>query len=199
MGFFEQELKYTDRVDRVDYFSEIIKNKRCLHYGCADWPIFDISNNLHFKLLSSNKNLVGYDIDSETIKKMSNIEDFYGYRLYHDKIEIKEFFDIVIVPETIEHVFNIEEFILEVSKFGKEIIITAPNALCDIHYHRNLDNDSIFTEIVHPDHKYWFSLYTLMNSIRMVLNKNGVDHKIEEVGFLEGRTMVYCRYSLKID
>lgn len=194
--FFNQQINYIDRQNRLDFFSRLIENKKALHYGCADWPIFNINTNLHYKLLGVNPNLVGYDIDSETIDNMKALPEFSNCDLSSIKPKSLLKYDITLVPETIEHVFNIEEFILEVSNISKTVIITAPNAFCDTHYSRNLDNGSQFTEIVHPDHKYWFSPYTLMNSIKMVLDKHKIEYTIDEVGFLENRTMVYCLYTL---
>jgi hypothetical protein len=194
MSFFEQKINYIDRGDRFTFFSNLIKDKRAMHYGCADWPVFDINTNLHYKLLQVNKDLVGYDIDRETIKLMKSLNEFKDCHLTTKKS--KTHYDILLAPETIEHVFDIESFILEVSLITNTIVITAPNALCEQHYSRNLDNGSEWTEIVHPDHKYWFSPYTLMNSIRMVLDRNNIKHTIDEVGFLEARTMVYCKYSI---
>jgi hypothetical protein len=195
--FFRQTLKYTNKPNRIEYFADLIQNKKAIHYGCADWPIFNISNNLHYKLLSTNPTLIGYDIDKPTIEQMKGLKEFDNKTLVSELTEIKEKLDIVIAPETIEHVFNVENFILELSKIGQEVLITAPNALCHDHYYRNTDEYPLFTEIVHPDHKYWFSLYTLMNCIKSILLKHKIEHEIKEIGFLENKTMVFCLYSIK--
>lgn len=195
--FFKQKLAYVDRANRISYFQELISDKKVLHYGCADWPIFDINTNLHYKLIASNPSVVGYDIDKDTIKLMQNLDVFKNHHLVYDYNNIRSHsFDLIIAPETIEHVFDIESFILELSSIGKQILITAPNALCEHHFHRNADDGQYFTEIVHPDHKYWFSLYTLQNSISLVLDRHNKKYIIDEIGFLENRTMVYCLYNI---
>lgn len=195
--FFEQNLEYIDRPSRLNYFQELISDKRVLHYGCADWPIFDISTNLHYKLITTNSSVVGYDIDKNTIQLMNSLDVFKSCNLTHDYESIRsDHFDLIVAPETIEHVFDVESFVLELSAIGKQVLITAPNALCEHHFKRNLDNGHCFTEIVHPDHKYWFSLYTLKNCIGLVLDKNNQKHRVDEIGFLENRTMVYCLYTI---
>lgn len=195
--FFQQKLKYIDRSSRLDFFNSMIKDKRALHYGCADWPIFDINTNLHYKLITSNPSVVGYDIDKDTIQLMQNLDVFKNCHLVYDYNNMRSYsFDLIIAPETIEHVFDVESFIIELSSIGKQILVTAPNALCEHHFYRNNDDGQYFTEIVHPDHKYWFSLYTLQNSIRLVLDKHNKKYTVDEIGFLENRTMVYCLYTI---
>lgn len=196
-SFFEQKMRYVDRSVRLTYFQELISGKKALHYGCADWPIFDINTSLHYKLIRSNPNIIGYDIDKDTIDLMRTLEVFKNCYLTHDlKTITNDIFDIIIAPETIEHVFDVESFILEISSIGKQILITAPNALCKDHFYRNNDDGQYFTEIVHPDHKYWFSLYTLQNCIKLVLDRHKKNYQINEIGFLENRTMVYCLYTI---
>jgi hypothetical protein len=50
MAFFEQKVSYNNIRKRENMLVDLCKNKKVLHVGCADWPIFNINNNLHYVL-----------------------------------------------------------------------------------------------------------------------------------------------------
>ena len=55
---------------RDSFFIEKIKNRSTLHYGCADWPVYNASTNLHLSLIQHITNIDGYDPDTKTITLM---------------------------------------------------------------------------------------------------------------------------------
>ena len=75
------------------------------------------------------------------------------------------------MPETIEHVDNIADFLTNLDKVNASIfIITGPNCFANKYMTRNYEEDNIFNEFVHPDHNCWFSPYTLKNVIKKYTN-----------------------------
>lgn len=109
-----------------------------------------------------------------------------------DTLPLKKY-DLLLVPEVIEHVENCGEFLRSLEPLmhsGSELLVTAPNAFCASHMQRNREEAGNFIEIVHPDHNGWYSLYTLPNLIRKIY---GEKMELVEVGLLEGDTMVFVR------
>jgi 2-polyprenyl-3-methyl-5-hydroxy-6-metoxy-1,4-benzoquinol methylase len=194
--FFKQKIKINDiTIKRLEYFKSKISDKTVLHFGCADWPIFRESTNLHLNLCKFSDKVDGFDVDSPTIEKMRESGLFREGTLY-DVIPEKTY-DFLLIPETIEHVNNVEAFITSLKNNcheGTEIMITAPNAFNQ----RQLDVMSIqgdyYIETVHPDHNYWFSIYTLSNVIWKICEKQGWEITFDEIGFLENRSMVYSLF-----
>ena len=43
--FFFQTLKVITRGNKYSFFRELTNNKKVLHFGCADSPIFDVNYN----------------------------------------------------------------------------------------------------------------------------------------------------------
>ncbi|MGF6904349.1 hypothetical protein P3T22_005638 [Paraburkholderia sp. GAS348] len=71
-------------------------------------------------------------------------------------------------PEVIEHVGNVATFLEQIDRidFGT-VVITVPDAVqCYPRHFDFADRDDTFVEIVHPDHNYWFTPYTLLNVVR---------------------------------
>jgi len=164
-NFFVQKIdKIKSYQNRKDLFSILCKDKRILHVGCTDYPFSLTENNLHLYLNTLNPiYLDGMDVDTTGLDQLSNIipgEYFTNLK------NIEKFYDIILVPETIEHVPNIQQFIDELSKLNfNKMLITAP---CFFSQAKNNDFgfiDNVYYEIVHPDHKAWFTPYTLKNCI----------------------------------
>jgi 2-polyprenyl-3-methyl-5-hydroxy-6-metoxy-1,4-benzoquinol methylase len=197
-SFFKQIVKITKRTKRLPFFLDFIgTEKSVIHVGCADWPIFETSNNLHIQLCNKNKNVDGYDPQEETINNMKTCPSLLGRNLFATLPEKK--YDIIISPETIEHVNNVEGFLLSLVKLanvGAQFLLTGPNALCYEHYNRNTNRTNEFVEIVHPDHNCWYSPYTLPNVIRKVLKSNNINVNFTEIGVVENETMVYVIFTI---
>ena len=196
-SFFEQHVKVTTRGDRVTYFKDLIQGKNVLHIGCADWPIYNPEQNLHIQLCTANPLVEGFDVNKAVIEQMKTHPNLIGKELYSTLPDKK--YDLLLVPETIEHVNNVEGFLMGLNKCvspGKPILITAPNAFCANHMGRNRNTETNFVEIVHPDHNCWYSPYTLANAIRKSYVANGLTVTFQEIGTVENETMVYCLFVL---
>ena len=182
---------------RVSFFIEKIKNRSTLHYGCADWPVYNTSTNLHLSLIPHISNIDGYDPNTETITLMKK-SNMYSNTTLYDSIPDKQY-DFILVPETIEHVNNVVKLLSDISTNAHsdtDILITAPNALCTEHLTRHTLKNNVWTEIVHPDHNYWFSPYTLYNSIYKGYKELGFNTTFSEVGVIANNTMVYCIFKI---
>ncbi len=97
-------------------------------------------------------------------------------KLYHELPDKK--YDLILAPETIEHVNNVEGILLGLLKCADAntiIVITAPNAFCELHMLRNKVVDGAFIEVVHPDHNCWYSPYTLPNTVRKVYGAHNIN------------------------
>src|SRR5260370_37073746 len=110
MGFFDQTIEMHHRGDRVPYFQELCRDKRVLHVGCTDSPIFDAATNLHLQLAPVCKELHGMDVDENGL---SELNDYFKGEYFthmatavaHSKQKSNE---VVLAPETIEHHPNIQ-------------------------------------------------------------------------------------------
>jgi 2-polyprenyl-3-methyl-5-hydroxy-6-metoxy-1,4-benzoquinol methylase len=144
---------------RFDFFDKICKDKKVLHIGCADAMSFGIGHNLHAKLMNVAKNIHGMDIDTNDLQQLKNM---CPGTYFNSLKECDKEYDIILVPEVLEHILNTKDFLDEIfSIASKEVLITVPNIL---HYTKEMAQSETYSlEIVHPDHKYWFSPYTLYN------------------------------------
>ena len=198
--FFKHKVKINDiKIERSEYFKSKILEKTVLHFGCADWPIYTESTNLHLNLCKFSDKIDGFDTNSSTIDKMKKSGLFKEGTLY-DSIPEKTY-DFLLIPETIEHVNNVEEFIKSLRincHENTEIMITAPNAFVQSQFDvMNLQGD-YYIETVHPDHNYWFSIYTLPNVVEKICKSQGWNIIFDEIGFLAHRSMVYCLFRITI-
>jgi len=195
-GFFLQRLRMADSLtSRLDLFLPLVKGKKVLHVGCVDSPIFDPNNNLHLILASHASELHGLDIDTAGLVELQ--KHFNG--AYFDSVDAclqnGTHYDLVLVPETIEHVPNAESFLKDIDRVPCDsIAITAPCIYGWWQYgvmsHKEkgqsfgpygwLLNPGSFVEEVHPDHKYWFSPYTLTNLV-----ESATPWQIQSVQLLE--------------
>jgi 2-polyprenyl-3-methyl-5-hydroxy-6-metoxy-1,4-benzoquinol methylase len=197
-NFFEQIIQITRHKRRVPFFKGLITNKRTLHIGCADWPIFNSSNNLHIELLTENPLIEGYDVDHATIQQMRT-HPLLENAVLHTELP-STCYDILLIPETIEHVDNVGIFLMSLLSLvnaSSRILITAPNAFCEGHIGAvySPTPDTVL-ETVHPDHNCWYSVYTLPNVIRKIYNRNHIPVTLHEIGVLENDSMVYVLFSI---
>lgn len=193
-----------NHLSRITYFNNRLRGN-VLHIGCDDYPIFNNQSNLHMLLLKNiNKNINikeidGYDTNKETILLMKNDNFLKDKNLFYEKPDKK--YDFLLIPETIEHVDNINLFLLDLLDLMNnecDILITGPNAFCKIHIEKNkLYNNSFFIEEVHPDHNCWFSPYTLLNVIQKTYTKvENIKFIPIECGLLEGESQVYLLFKI---
>ena len=187
-NYFTQKIKVStifNTINRFEYFKQICRDKKVLHVGFVDYPITNKNQNMHLMIDSVVEELVGVDPNFEHFEEFKNI--LINKRMYKTLMEVQsEHFDIVIVPEVIEHVGNMQEFIENLSKLNfNKMYITAPDAFL---LSRNVSYDkanSMVTEVVHPDHNCWFSPYTLKN---IVLKYS--DLKLDEMFYVGGNSIV---------
>jgi hypothetical protein len=159
-NFFTQYLDVTSIDSRIEFFLQNIREKSVLHVGCADTLFFNPSINLHIKLKKEVDTIIGFDIDEHAVINLKKHCPGEYYTTYSD-IKDKQF-DVIIVPEVLEHIMNPDKFLEDIFKIkANKYIITVPNAFT---YTKEMTYEgNIFKEIIHPDHKYWFTPYTLFN------------------------------------
>lgn len=185
--FWVQTIAKKSIDNRFEFFKEICANRNVIHFGCNDWPIFKPDYNLHIYLSKVAQSIHGFDID---IEGLDQLKKYVNQPYFSNFSEIKENqYDVCIVPETIEHVDNVKDFLIGIESVNAQVFfISAPNCFSKRHVNRNHYEDKKFIEIVHPDHNYWFSPFTLKNVIEKYTSL-----KVEEVFLLEGDTMVCCK------
>lgn len=167
--FFVQNLHVSSRlrgIHRNQVFASLCDGRTVLHIGCADAPITNIANNLHLALQGSARVLDGFDLDTKAIEMLR--PHLRHGRLFSDFSDVKDSYEVLLVPEVIEHVDNVEQFLQTLDKVDfDEVIIAAPDVYSSMHKHFDYDSETEnFVEIVHPDHNAWYTPYTLMNVLR---------------------------------
>lgn len=186
--FFIQNIVVKKADSRLDVFRQYCSGHSVLHFGCTDYPIFNPDYNLHIHLNTYVDELYGFDIDEPGIEILKKYVD----KPYFSTIDevLDKHFDVCLVPETIEHVDNIQLFLSSIAQLNCDIfIITGPNCFAPQHIERNTWDGNTFTEIVHPDHNCWFSAYTLNNIVKKYTNLTPV-----ETWLMDGETMVCVIY-----
>ena len=194
--FYLQRLTVTDVPGRLQYIRDLCAGRKVLHVGCTDFPVFDPNRNLHIQIHDVCAALDGLDTD---VDGMATLARHVAGRYYSAASAVVDAYDVVIVPETIEHVDNIKTFLQELDRIDfKDILITAPCLLgwnncfnyrdypgARSHLLRAPDD---YLEEVHPDHKAWFTPYTLANCVEQF-----TPWRIESILFFEGKRMTAVR------
>lgn len=189
--YWKQDVSIKKVAKRVDYFFPLCKDKSVLHFGCTDYPIFNPLNNLHIQLSSLTQKLHGFDIDIKGIEELKKHVD----QPYFSNFEELKFnkYDVCLIPETIEHVDNIQLFLQSLQFVNADtFIITGPNCFAPEHMIRNTFENGVYTEIIHPDHNCWFSPFTLKNVVEKY-----APLKVKQVYLLEDERMVCCEATKK--
>ena len=196
--FFRQKVTTSVHQDRLIFFNQVTSGKTVLHYGCADWPIYDVNYNLHYRMCQVSDAVDGFDVDKDTIVQMSESGIFREGSLYYEAPDKK--YDFLLIPETIEHVNNVELFLestLKNADTHTEFLITAPNAFDMSQFNANNDVGDFYIETIHPDHNCWFSVYTLPNFIEKCYKNIGKKVVFSDIGFLQSKSMVYSMFTLE--
>jgi mannosyltransferase OCH1-like enzyme len=153
------------QMDRLAVFSALCAGKRVLHVGCADWPITDPRTSLHIRLEEHCAALDGLDVHAEALDQL---RPFVKGRLFTDFSQVTDAYDVVLVPEVMEHISDVAGFLaqLEAIKAGC-YFVSVPDAFqCRARHFDYLADSETFVEIVHPDHNVWYTPYTFANTIR---------------------------------
>ena len=114
------------RLKRVMGLAGDVQGKRILDVGCA-------TGYLGARIKNLGNYVVGADISGPAVDKASKIlDEAYVFDLEGFWPNLGEKFDLAILPEILEHVFDPIEVLKKVKswlKEGGEIIITTPNIL----------------------------------------------------------------------
>ena len=194
--FYLQKLKVRDVPERLPYLRALCEGRRVLHVGCTDFPVFDPARNLHIQIHDVCRTIDGLDTD---VDGMAVLERYVPGRYFQSASDIKGDYDVVIVPETIEHVSNIQLFLHQLNGIDfREVMITAPcllgwNRCFNYRDYQGLRSNLLtepddYLEEVHPDHKAWFTPYTLANCVEQF-----TPWRIEEIMFIESKRMTAVR------
>jgi len=179
MSYFLQPVKITKtKLSRHKFIAEYVKDKSVLHVGFVDWPITKSKKqNLHLALAPICRRLDGVDINIDPdVKEMLSVSNG---DIYDSWDKIKDIYDVIIIPEVIEHVGNLEDFLGVIDKFCGQVIITAPDA-SQLKNNFMISPDD-YKEHVHPDHNYWFSPFTLQNIVKKYMKKT-----VKELFWIKG-------------
>lgn len=165
--YFTQKLIVSEELvgrGRIEVFSQLCAGKRVLHVGCVDWPITDLNHSLHLQL-DKVCDVDGFDIHDEAFAEM---QPHLRGRLYSRWEDLPGGYDLVLVPEVLEHVPDIQGFFAQLDAVGaREYIITVPDAYSCMRRHFDYNAGAqTFIEAVHPDHNCWYTPYTLANVLR---------------------------------
>ena len=89
-------------------------------------------------------------------------------QLFSDWAEVTGQYDLVLVPEVLEHVPDVQGFLQQLDRVdAAQIIITVPDAYSCFRRHFDYSSGAqTFVEVVHPDHNCWYTPYTLTNVLR---------------------------------
>lgn len=139
-----------------DYCKHICEGKKVLHVGCSDYPLFTPEGSLHLQLVGVAKELHGCDPNG-----LEDLKKHYDGVYYDSIMQIDEDYDVVLVPNVLEHLKNPGLMVNELFDIPfKKLFVLVPNysIFKQATYEKN-----IFTERVHQDHYAWYSPYTLWN------------------------------------
>ena len=186
------EFGKTGLFSRIQYLSDICKDKKIIHLGCLDHNMETIRkklNNktwLHQTLTDQSSVCVGVDINRELIDEINtelNISNVICSDISTDLIrdEITSFhWDYLICGEVLEHIDNPVMFLSSIrekyEKYINRIIVTVPNTLNLSHIKRAFKG----VESINTDHRYSFTPYNitkvLVNSGYKVVEMNMALH-----------------------
>ncbi|CAJ0869908.1 glycosyltransferase [Ralstonia flatus] len=166
--YFVQRVQVSSDVmnrSRVDVFKTLCAGKRVLHIGCADWPITDPKTSLHLALEPVCAKLDGFDIHAEALEPLAPLT---RGRLFSRFEDIRDQYDLVLVPEVMEHVPDVAGFLKQLDSLDTHsYVITVPDAFqCHPRHFDYLNDTQTFVEVVHPDHNCWYTPFTLSNTIK---------------------------------
>lgn len=165
------------KLGRVEVLADLCRGKRVLHVGCADWPITDVRTSLHVALEPVCAALDGVDVHAEALDML---RPHVRGALYGSLAEATGQYDLVLVPEVMEHVANVPEFLAQLEAIDAGLfLLSVPDAYqCRTwHFDYNV-KEQTFVEVVHPDHNVWYTPYTLSNTIAKYSNL-----KVEKLWF----------------
>jgi SAM-dependent methyltransferase len=170
------------QVDREDYLLKICSGKNVLNVGCL---AADKKSLLHNKIESVALSCLGLDIFDVNIPNYIKGD---AQNMSFDKQ-----FDVVVIGEVIEHLWNIEGCLrgaCKALKVGGKLVITTPNA-----YYPVFLKDAIRGKVVtnDPYHVLLFDITTLCN----MLNNFSGNMFSGEIFFYKERTANLLAYKIQ--
>jgi hypothetical protein len=167
------QIEVSDIEDRRAWLAEHCAGRSVLHVGCCDVPIFDANNNLHIFLSRQTDRLDGLDISEAGIEVLRrHVEGEY----FTDPATVSREYDLVLVPEVLEHTFNPGDFLSGIFSIpATKYLFTVPHIQW---YERTRRDGGSFHEEVHGDHKAWYSPYTLLNTLRPFIDEDRDDVEV---------------------
>lgn len=150
---------------RMDVFASLLAGQRVLHVGCADWPITDPQTSLHVRLEAHCAQLDGIDPHGEALEQL---RPFVKGALFTDFSQVTGSYDVVLVPEVMEHVPDVAGFLAQIQSVDAGLfLISVPDAFqCRARHFDYVAETETFLEGVHPDHNVWYTPYTFANTLR---------------------------------
>ena len=169
-------------MDKFDLIKSLATGK-VLHVGCTDYPL-DSVGSLHRKMIDVGIDVDGFDVDSDGISKLREI--LPGHAFYDDVSQITRSYDLLVIPEVIEHVTSHEKFFEGLNRIEFErFVLSVPNALYRQLSYQHDPQTGTFYEVIHPDHKCWYSPYTIC-----FLIEETAKWKVEDVYLMHNHSQV---------
>lgn len=152
-------------LDRLAVLRDLCAGQRVLHVGCADWPITDPRTSLHIALEPVCAALDGLDPHAEALE---GLRPHVAGKLFTDFAQVTGQYDLVLVPEVLEHVADVAGFLAQIEAVDANLfLISVPDAFQCRQRHFDYQGETgTFLEGVHPDHNVWYSPYTFANTLR---------------------------------
>ncbi len=168
---FKHKLPRTSLVsDRVDWLVKFCTGKCVLDVGCVSSGLleerYQNGTLLHSRLRNCAKAIVGVDVDARGVTRMTQLgyQNILAADLSTDSALVEDHIrrtmgtcDVIVCGEMVEHVPNAGALLRGVavlaSRFDASILVTVPSAFSIRGFLAILTG----TEVVHPDHKYYFS------------------------------------------
>jgi mannosyltransferase OCH1-like enzyme len=149
---------------RLDVLRGLCSGQRVLHVGCADWPITDPATSLHVALEPHCARLDGLDPHAEALEALR--PHVFG-ELFTDFAQVTDSYDLVLVPEVMEHVPDVAGFLAQIEAVDAPLfLISVPDAFqCRSRHFDYMARTGTFLEAVHPDHNHWYTPYTFANTL----------------------------------
>lgn len=149
---------------RLEVLRGLCGGQRVLHVGCADWPITNPATSLHVALEPHCARLDGLDPHEEALDAL---RPHVAGELYSDFGQVSHSYDLVLVPEVMEHVPDVAAFLAQLEAVDAPLfLISVPDAFQCRHRHFDyVAQTATFLEAVHPDHNHWYTPYTLANTL----------------------------------
>lgn len=196
-------------VDRVAHLLALSLGKRVLHFGFLDLPFLEaklVSGELlHTHLKKVARFLYGVDIDPgelEIYRSISGDRENSVLDIQNEGVDLSGLarnFDVILFPEVLEHLQNPGTALLNLHRLcrangGSVLCVTVPNAFSLEGFVSALDG----TEIVHPEHYYYFSPYTLRKLLtdcgykKVALSYYASSHNMDSPGLTKNGLIALC-------